>query len=610
MSSRKYCLITPCRDEEKYARRTLEAVVHQSEPPALWVLVDDGSKDATPDILAGYAARFPWITVIRRPDRGGRKLGGGVIDAFYAGFDTIDPGSFEYLCKLDLDLDLPPGYFAGLMDRMEANPRIGTCSGKPYFVRPGKPGGTDLRFPLTDLSNLVSEKTGDENSVGASKFYRTACFRQIGGFVRGLMWDGIDGHRCRQLGWIAVSWDDPGLRFLHLRPMGTSHKNWWTGRARHGFGQYFMGTTPAYMLASALYRMTRPPLVIGGIAMLYGYFRSMLHGNPRYGDAEFRRFLRAYQWRCLLKGKAAATADLNARLTGRWSPAEIDQRDGGRSALPPPGSRSAMTARNAEARASPAGHPRARIRFGSIWIDSLKFAEALDEIERLIQAGEGGAVFTPNADHIVVARSNAAFRDAYARANLSLADGQPLVWASHLLRPVLPEKISGSDLVEPLMERAGLRGWRVFLVGGAPGAAKTAAKRFAGEWGVRIAGVEDGRVQLEAGPADEALLARIGEARPQLVLVALGAPKQELWIDGRRARLAPAVVMGVGAALDFLAGAVRRAPPWVRRAGLEWLYRLGQEPRRLARRYLWKDPKFFAILLQTWLSPRETRQTT
>ena len=127
---------------------------------------------------------------------------------------------------------------------------------------------------------------------------------------------------------------------------------------------------------------------------------------------------------------------------------------------------------------------------------------------------------------------------------------------------------------------------------------------------MRIAGVEDGRVQLETSPADEALLARIGEARPQLVLVALGAPKQELWIDARRARLAPAVVVGVGAALDFVAGAVRRAPPWARRAGLEWLYRLSQEPRRLARRYLWKDPQFFAILLQTWLSPRETRQTT
>jgi glycosyltransferase involved in cell wall biosynthesis len=319
VSSRRYCLVTPCRDEEKYARRTLDAVARQSELPALWLIVDDGSKDGTPRILTEYAARFPWIRVLRRPDRGDRKLGGGVIDAFYSGYDTIDPGTFDYVCKLDLDLDLPPGYFAGLMDRMEAEPRIGTCSGKPYFVWPPKPDREE-RFPLTDLSNLVSEKTGDENSVGMTKFYRTACFRQIGGFVRELMWDGIDGHRCRQLGWIAVSWDDAELRFVHLRPMGTSHKNWWTGRVRHGFGQYFMGTTPVYMLASAVYRMTRPPLVVGGLAMLQGYLNSLIRRNPRYGDAEFRRFLRSYQWACLLKGKTAATAELNARQAERWNP--------------------------------------------------------------------------------------------------------------------------------------------------------------------------------------------------------------------------------------------------------------------------------------------------
>jgi glycosyltransferase involved in cell wall biosynthesis len=319
MSSRRYCLITPCRDEAKYARRTLDAVTRQREKPARWVIVDDGSKDATPEIITEYAARFPWIRVIRRPDRGDRKLGGGVIDAFYTGCDSIDPGAFDYVCKLDLDLDLPPGYFAGLMDRMEAEPRIGTCSGKPYFLQRGAPDA-DVQFPLTDLSHFVSEMAGDANSAGMIKFYRTACFHQIGGFVREVMWDGIDGHRCRQLGWIATSWDDPEFRFVHLRPMGTSHKNWWTGRVRHGFGQYFMGTTPVYMLVSAAYRMTRPPLVIGGLAMLHGYFKSMISRNPRYGDDEFRRFLRRYQWACLIKGRAAATAELNARQAGRWDP--------------------------------------------------------------------------------------------------------------------------------------------------------------------------------------------------------------------------------------------------------------------------------------------------
>ena len=319
MSSRRYCLITPCRDEAKYARRTLDAVTRQTEPPARWVIVDDGSKDETPRILAEYAARYNYIRIVTRADRGDRKLGGGVIDAFYEGYRTIEPSEFDYVCKVDLDLDFSPRYFATLMDRMDGNPRIGTSSGQPYFF----PSGSETEhatFPLTDVSGLVSEALGGENSVGMIKFYRTTCFQQIGGFVRELMWDGIDGHRCRQLGWIAVAWDDPDLRFIHLRPMGTSHKNWWTGRTRHGIGQYFMGTTPVWMLASALYRMTRPPRVIGGLAMLYGFGSSMVQRKPRYGDAEFRRFLRSYQWACLFKGKVAATDELNAKQAGVWAP--------------------------------------------------------------------------------------------------------------------------------------------------------------------------------------------------------------------------------------------------------------------------------------------------
>ncbi len=301
---RRYCLITPCRDEAAYARRTLDSVTRQSAPPALWIIVDDGSSDNTPEILAEYAAKFPFIRVMRRENRGFRKLGGGVIDAFYHGYDSIDPRTFDYVAKLDLDLDLPPHYFEKLMDRVEADPRIGAASGKPYMELDGR---------------LVSEKCGDENAVGMVKFYRTDCFTRIGGFVRELMWDGIDGHRCRMLGWIAVSWDDPELRFTHLRPMGTSHKNWWTGRARHGFGQYYMGTGITYMLASAGFRLFHPPIVIGSIAMLWGYFGSLLRRRAQYPDPAFRRFLRRYQWACLLKGKTRATRQLNERQAPNWT---------------------------------------------------------------------------------------------------------------------------------------------------------------------------------------------------------------------------------------------------------------------------------------------------
>jgi glycosyltransferase involved in cell wall biosynthesis len=304
MVERQYVLISPCRDEAEFARRTLDSVTSQTLPPALWVIVDDGSTDQTPQILAEYAARFPYIRIIRREDRGRRSVGPGVIDAFYAGYDTIDQDDFDYVCKLDLDLGIPTGYFEAMIERMEADPRIGTCSGKPYFHGPG--------------GRLVSEACGDEMSVGMIKFYRRECFQEIGGFVRQVMWDGIDCHRCRMLGWIACSWDEPELRFIHLRPMGSSQQGILTGRMRHGFGQYFMGTSLAYMTASALFRMTRPPLVAGGAAMWWGYVRAMLQRQPRDEDPEFRRFLRRYQWDCLLRGKSAATRRLDQRQAARW----------------------------------------------------------------------------------------------------------------------------------------------------------------------------------------------------------------------------------------------------------------------------------------------------
>jgi biofilm PGA synthesis N-glycosyltransferase PgaC len=301
---RKYVLITPCRDEASYARRTLDCVTKQTMLPALWIIVDDGSTDATPEILSEYARRFPFIKVIRRADRGERKLGGGVIDAFYTGFDTIDPHAYDYLCKFDLDLELPADYFENVIGDMEHNPRIGTYSGKPWF---GDKNGKQ-----------VLEKCGDENSVGMIKFYRTECFLQIGGFVRELMWDGIDGHRCRMLGWIAESSNDPQLRFEHLRPMGTSHKSWWTGRARHGRGQYFMGTGIGYLMASAFSRIASPPVFIGSIAMMWGYMNSLIRRRPRYDDTAFRVFLRRYQWECILRGKIGATDRVNERQARQW----------------------------------------------------------------------------------------------------------------------------------------------------------------------------------------------------------------------------------------------------------------------------------------------------
>lgn len=306
MTKRGYCLISPCRDEAAYMCRTLDSVLAQSVPPALWIIVDDGSTDDTSAILAEYAAKHACIRVVRREDRGTRAVGPGVIDAFCSGYGTIDPTQFDYLCKLDLDLDLPPRYFEILMERMEADQRLGTCSGKPYFHH-------------SKTNELISEKCGDEMSVGMTKFYRTECFQEIGGFVRQVMWDGIDCHRCRLLGWKACSWDEPELRFTHLRPMGSSQTGIITGRMRHGFGQYFMGTGLLYMTAACVFRVAHPPVVIGAAASWWGYVRSMLRRDARYDEPQFRSFLRRYQWNCLLRGKARATQMVDERQAAVWA---------------------------------------------------------------------------------------------------------------------------------------------------------------------------------------------------------------------------------------------------------------------------------------------------
>jgi len=231
-------------------------------------------------------------------------------------------------------------------------------------------------------------------------------------------------------------------------------------------------------------------------------------------------------------------------------------------------------------------------------VDAVTLEGALDAIEVLIGEGEGGAVYTPNVDHIVQAERHAEFCAAYGRASLALADGAPVVWASRLLGEPVPEKVSGSDLVWPLVHRAAECGWRVFLVGGLSGAATESARRFREASGLEVVGIDETRIDINDPVSYERVLERIRATRADLVLVAFGAPKQELFIDRVRDAIRPAVAIGVGASLDFVAGLVRRSPAWMSRVGLEWFYRLCQEPGRLWRRYLVQDPLFAVIVLR------------
>jgi N-acetylglucosaminyldiphosphoundecaprenol N-acetyl-beta-D-mannosaminyltransferase len=242
-----------------------------------------------------------------------------------------------------------------------------------------------------------------------------------------------------------------------------------------------------------------------------------------------------------------------------------------------------------------------RIRIGGLPIDCLSFERAMDAIEALVAAGRGGSVFTPNVDHVVQFAENPLLRAAYETASLSLADGMPLVWASRLAGVPLPEKVSGSDLTLPLLQRAASRAWRVFFLGGAEGVADTAKARVREMLPeLNVVGTLSPRVDIGEPPERRAwVLDAVRATSPHIVLVALGAPKQELFIAESQSALRPAVLLGIGASLDFLAGVMPRAPGWMSRFGLEWAFRLAREPRRLWRRYLLRDPKFALILLRS-----------
>src|SRR4051812_3711893 len=191
-----------------------------------------------------------------------------------------------------------------------------------------------------------------------------------------------------------------------------------------------------------------------------------------------------------------------------------------------------------------------RLRIGEISIDVLAFSEAIDVIVGLVRAGRGGFVVTPNIDHVVLAEHNLEFREAYQRASLSLVDGQPLMWASRALGLPLPEKISGADLIEPLIERAEREAFRVYLFGAGPGVAERAGEVLREKYGVQICGTD--APMLSATPTFDEMresLRKIRDAKPDLILVAMGAPKQEILMCRYAKDFAPAVTLGIGAGL-------------------------------------------------------------
>jgi N-acetylglucosaminyldiphosphoundecaprenol N-acetyl-beta-D-mannosaminyltransferase len=247
----------------------------------------------------------------------------------------------------------------------------------------------------------------------------------------------------------------------------------------------------------------------------------------------------------------------------------------------------------------PVREARQRVDLGGVLIDRVNLGSAIDRVRDFLHSGRSNQIVTVNLDFVAISRREPAFRETLNGADLAVADGMPLVWVSRMGDEPLPQRLTGVDLVDECCQVALETDTSIFLLGAAPGVADVAAQRLRERFaGLRIVGVYAPPFGPLTAEENERILQTIDAARPDFLFVALGAPQQDMWIRANRDRLDVPVCMGVGCVLDLLAGVVDRAPAWMQHAGLEWLFRLLQEPARLWRRYIVEDLPVLAWLVK------------
>jgi biofilm PGA synthesis N-glycosyltransferase PgaC len=226
-----YVVVTPVRNEADYIEKTIRSMISQTIPPCEWIIVNDGSTDGTEEIVRKYLEAYPWIRLVNRKDRGFHQRGGGVVVAFYEGYNVLKCQDYDFIVKLDGDLSFATNYFEDLFKRFMAFSELGIAGGKCW---------------LWEDNQWMLKKGGENMPPGCTKVYRKECFEAIGGLERHLGWDGIDNWKAQMLGWQTHCFDD--LRVIHPKPMGNK-----AGLVRRyiemGRAAYFIGYHPLFMLA-------------------------------------------------------------------------------------------------------------------------------------------------------------------------------------------------------------------------------------------------------------------------------------------------------------------------------------------------------------------------
>jgi len=283
-----YIVVSPVRNEAEHISLTINSMVAQTILPTRWIIVNDGSTDATGPITEAAARAHSWIKVLNRPDRGFRKAGGGVVDAFYDGYRPVERESWDYLVKLDGDLSFERDYFERCFRHFDDDPRLGIA------------GGTICRA-VQDGVEVESRIDPKFHVRGATKIYRSRCWSDIGGLIHAPGWDTLDEVKANMLGWATRTFSD--INVVHLRPTGAAYGAW-NDMAKGGMANYIAGYHPLFMFLKCMRRMVEKPYFIGGCALLFGFIRGYLKRVPQVDDKELISNFRRQQMNRLLFRKS------------------------------------------------------------------------------------------------------------------------------------------------------------------------------------------------------------------------------------------------------------------------------------------------------------------
>jgi len=271
-AEQRYVVLTPVRNERPHLEATLASVVGQTVPPALWLVLDDGSSDGSAELVERYRERHPWIRLVSLPDRGFDLVGQGVAELMNRGLRLIADEPGAYLAKLDGDVEVPERYFEELLAAHEADPSLAICSGHPFAFEKGR---------------RLLERHGDFFPSGTARLYRRRYLDEIGGFVNSVGWDTVDILKMRMRGYRTRVLHD--LQYHHRRRMGTRN-GYIDGMLRDGRNAYLTGYGPFFFLCRALFNARYRPYLLRTACMLWGFASVWMKRTPRIVTREEREF--------------------------------------------------------------------------------------------------------------------------------------------------------------------------------------------------------------------------------------------------------------------------------------------------------------------------------